>query len=69
MVLPGLARPPSAALLVDKVLLEVGLVELWAAAAAAANVAKFCSWREFTPAESSKKQSWLSKRSTVGFKA
>lgn len=27
-LLPGLARPPSAPLLVDNVLLEVGLVEL-----------------------------------------
>lgn len=67
-VLPGLARPPSP-LLVGKVLLEDGLVELWATAAAAANVARFCSWREFTPAESSEKQSWLSQRSTVAFKA
>lgn len=40
---PGLARAPRAALLVDRALVEVGLAELWAAAAAAANVARFCS--------------------------
>ncbi len=40
---PGLARAPRAPLFVDSALVEVGLPELWAAAAAAANVAKFCS--------------------------
>lgn len=48
--LPGLPRAPRAPLFVDRAV-EVGLTELWAAAAAAANVARFCSWRGFTPRE------------------
>lgn len=48
--LPGLARAPRAALFAVRALVEVGLPELCAAAAAAANVAKFWSWRGFTPA-------------------
>lgn len=41
--LPGLARAARAPLLALRLLVELGLPELWAAAAAAANVAKFCS--------------------------
>lgn len=41
--LPGLARAPRAPLVVDRALVDDGLPVPWAAAAAAANVAKFCS--------------------------
>lgn len=41
--LPGLPRPPRAPLFADRALAELWLPEPWAAAAAAANVAKFCS--------------------------
>lgn len=40
---PGLARAPRAPLFVESALVDAGVAELCAAAAAAASVAKFCS--------------------------
>lgn len=49
--LPGLVRAPRALLVVDRGLALVVVAEVWAAAAAAASVARFWSCRAFMPVE------------------
>lgn len=49
--LPGLASAPSEAALDDRGLAVEGLAEFWAAAAAAAKVARFCNCRALIPGE------------------
>lgn len=61
MVLPGLANAPREAALVDKGFAVEGLAEFWAAAAAAAKVARFCNCRALIPGERSQRgwcQTW-----------
>lgn len=49
--LPGLVRAPRALLVVDRGFALVVVAEVWAAAAAAASVARFCNCRAFMPVE------------------
>lgn len=49
--LPGLVRAPRALLVVDRGFALVVVAEVWAAAAAAASVARFCNCKAFMPAE------------------
>ena len=58
--LPGLASAPRAPPLADRGFVEEGLPELWAAAAAAANVARFCSCSGLTPEEQDQQRDWVS---------
>lgn len=53
--LPGLASAPREAALDDRGLAVEGLAEFWAAAAAAAKVAKFCNCRALIPGERSQR--------------
>lgn len=48
-LLPGLVRAPRALLVVDRGFALVVVAEVWAAAAAAASVARFCSCKAFMP--------------------
>lgn len=48
--LPGLVRAPRALLVVDRGFALVVVAEVWAAAAAAASVARFCNCKAFMPA-------------------
>lgn len=48
--LPGLVRAPRALLVVDRGFALVVVAEVWAAAAAAASVARFCNCNAFMPA-------------------
>lgn len=59
--LPGLANAPREAALEDKGFAVEGLAEFWAAAAAAAKVARFCNCRALIPGERSQRgwgQTW-----------
>lgn len=59
--LPGLANAPREAALEDRGFAVEGLAEFWAAAAAAAKVARFCNCRALIPGERSQRgwcQSW-----------
>lgn len=53
--LPGLASAPREAALDDRGFAVEGLAEFWAAAAAAAKVAKFCNCRALIPGERSQR--------------
>lgn len=60
-VLPGLANAPREAALEDRGFAVEGLAEFWAAAAAAAKVARFCNCRALIPGERSQRgwcQTW-----------
>lgn len=48
--LPGLVRAPRALLVVERGFALVVVAEVWAAAAAAASVARFCNCKAFMPA-------------------
>lgn len=54
-VLPGLASAPREAALEDRGFVLDGLAEFWAAAAAAAKVARFCNCRALIPGERSQR--------------
>lgn len=54
--LPGLANAPREAALDDRGFAVEGLAEFWAAAAAAAKVARFCNCRALIPGERSQKR-------------
>lgn len=54
-VLPGLANAPREAALEDRGFAVEGLAEFWAAAAAAAKVARFCNCRALIPGERSQR--------------
>lgn len=59
--LPGLANAPREAALEDRGFAVEGLAEFWAAAAAAAKVARFCNCRALIPGERSQRgwcQTW-----------
>lgn len=53
--LPGLANAPREAALEDRGFAVEGLAEFWAAAAAAAKVARFCNCRALIPGERSQR--------------
>lgn len=53
--LPGLVRAPRALLVVERGFALVLVAEVWAAAAAAASVARFCNCKAFMPAEEREK--------------
>lgn len=60
-MLPGLANAPREAALEDRGFAVEGLAEFWAAAAAAAKVARFCNCRALIPGERSQRgwcQTW-----------
>lgn len=60
-MLPGLANAPSEAALEERGFAVEGLAEFWAAAAAAAKVARFCNCRALIPGERSQRgwcQTW-----------
>lgn len=64
-MLPGLASTPREAALEDRGFVLDGLAEFWAAAAAAAKVARFCSCRALIPGERSQRgwcQTWAARR-------
>lgn len=54
-MLPGLANAPREATLEDRGFALEGLAEFWAAAAAAAKVARFCNCRALIPGERSQR--------------
>lgn len=54
-VLPGLANAPREAALEERGFVLDGLAEFWAAAAAAAKVARFCNCRALIPGERSQR--------------
>lgn len=49
LLLPGLVRAPRAPVVVERGFALVVVAEVWAAAAAAAKVAKFCNCKAFMP--------------------
>lgn len=64
-MLPGLANAPREAALEDRGFAVLGLAEFWAAAAAAAKVARFCNCRALIPGERSQRgwcQTWGARR-------
>lgn len=54
--LPGLVRAPKALLVVERGFALVLVAEVWAAAAAAASVARFCNCKAFMPVEGQETQ-------------
>lgn len=68
-VLPGLANAPREAALEERGFVLDGLAEFWAAAAAAAKVARFCNCRALIPGERSQRgwcQTWAARRGWTG---
>lgn len=68
-VLPGLANAPREAALEDRGFAVEGLAEFWAAAAAAAKVARFCNCRALIPGERSQRgwcQTWGARPGRTG---
>lgn len=64
-VLPGLANAPREAALEERGFVLDGLAEFWAAAAAAAKVARFCNCRALIPGERSQRgwcQTWAARQ-------